>query len=333
MKQPVNREANPYSGWLLFIYKVPSKPVNKRMKIWRKLIKAGAIQFKGAAYLLPHNEDHYEFLDGLVSEVSSLGGEAALIKADHVENIEDNDLITLFNHQRKNDYKVPEKSLQNLKVKVYSMQMGSMLHNVGQLKSKFNCCLKEYEEIKKRDFFSSEVGNALYSEIRMLQKRLDEITRDNTDHAPHAITPRKINDYKGRTWVTHPGPFVDRMATAWLIKRFIDSEAQFEFAGEEDLDRLQKNMVSYDVRNGEVTHVGDMCTFEVLLSTFDLKEKRLKKIAKIVHDLDIKDGKYTPAEAKGLENILLGIRKSTQNDKEALEKGINIFEMLYTALA
>ncbi len=303
------------------------------MKIWRKLNRAGAVQFKGSAYLLPFSQDHYDFLDRLVSEVSSLGGEAAMIKTEHVENMEDNDLAALFNHQREKDYKVTRKSLRNLKIKVNSVQKGSLLERAGQLKSKFKCCLKEYKEVKKRDFFSSEAGNALYAEIRGLQKNLDEITRSDHRQGPTAITPRKINDYKGRTWVTRPNPFVDRMATAWLVKKFIDSGAQFEFVSEEDLDRLGNNTISYDVQNGEVTHVGDMCTFEVLLSTLDLKGKRLKKIARIVHDIDMKDDKYTPAEAKGLEEILLGIRKSTQDDKEALEKGMTIFEMLYTALA
>jgi len=303
------------------------------MKIWRKLNRAGAVQFKGAAYLMPYNERHYGFLDSLVSDVSSLGGEAAMIKAEHVENMEDKNLVSLFNHQREKEYNVQRKSLRNLKIKVDSIQKGSLLHDADKLKSEFNGCLKEYEEVKKRDFFSSEVGNALYKEIRVLQRKLDEITRGESRQPPCAITPRKINDYKGRTWVTRPKPFVDRMATAWLVKKFIDSGAQFEFVREEDLDRLENNMIRYDVQNGEVTHVGDLCTFEVLLSTLNLKEKRLKKIARIVHDIDMKDDKYTPPEAKGLEEILLGIRKSTQDDKEALEKGMTIFEMLYTAQA
>jgi len=332
MQSPVKKENYSYSGWLFFIYRISSKPVNNRMKIWRKLNKAGALQFKGTAYLLPNDEDHYEFFDWLVSEVSSLGGEAAMIKADRVENIEDGDIVDLFNLQRESDYETPAKSLQNLERKVNSVQKGSKLQDAGKLKSQLKKYLKEYEEVKNLDFFSSKAGIELQGKTQNLRKKIEKVTQESTRKKSHAITIRNIVDYHGKTWVTRPNPFVDRMATAWLVKRFIDADAKFGFAGEENLARLEDNMISYDVRDGEFTHVGDMCTFEVVLTTFGLKEKRLKKIADIVHDLDMKDDKYSSAEAKGLEDILSGIRKSSPDDKEALEKGMAIFEMLYVAL-
>jgi len=121
------------------------------------------------------------------------------------------------------------------------------------------------------------------------------------------------------------------MASAWLIKKFIDRRAAFGFIDEREIDKLDKNTSAFDVRGGEFTHSGDMCTFEVLIKAFGLKDKILKKMAEIVHDLDVRDDKYRAAEAKGLEDILSGIRKSSKDDAEALEKGIGVFEMIYVS--
>ena len=119
------------------------------------------------------------------------------------------------------------------------------------------------------------------------------------------------------------------MASAWLIRKFIDRDASFAFADEKDMETVGKNSIAFDVRGGEFTHTGDLCTFEVLIKSFGLKDKALRKIAEIVHDLDMKDEKYNAAEAKGLEDILTGIRMTAKDDADALEKGMQIFEMLY----
>ena len=134
------------------------------------------------------------------------------------------------------------------------------------------------------------------------------------------IVPKSVKDYQGKIWVTRRNPFVDRMASAWLIKRFVDKEAVFQFMEEKEMANLDNNMVLFDVRGGEFTHVGDMCTFEMILKSFGLKDKGLKKVAELIHEIDLKDGKYESPEAKGIEEILTGIRKVGENDTEILEK-------------
>jgi hypothetical protein len=121
------------------------------------------------------------------------------------------------------------------------------------------------------------------------------------------------------------------MASAWLIKQFIDTNARFEFIDEHDLGKLDKKLVSFDVQGAEFTHAGDLCTLEVLVRAFNVKDKAVKKIAEVVHELDIKDDKYAYAETAGLEEILQGIRKTAMSDTEALEKGMAVFEMLYAS--
>ena len=143
----------------------------------------------------------------------------------------------------------------------------------------------------------------------------------------------KIEEYQDKTWATRKRPFVDRFASAWLIKKFIDENASFVFIDENNLDKMDKDVIPFDIRGGRFTHAGDLCTFEVLMKSFSLKDKTLRKIAEIVHELDVKDDKFRNPEAKGIEDILSGIRKTAKDDNESMGKGIAIFEMLHVSRA
>jgi hypothetical protein len=314
--------------WLVFFYSVPSKPVSSRMKIWRRLIKAGSLPFKGAAYILPFSEEHYEFCQWLVSEVDALGGEAAFISTEKIETMRDKELIDLFDKQREKDYQDIEKRSEAIEIKIQSIKKGSG----GQTKKTteaFNKLLKEFETVRKIDFFSSKTGAIIKKKLDALQAELTSINAASTGIQSRAITLKSVADYQGRIWVTRKRPFIDRMASAWLIKKFIDKKAAFRFADEKEIEQPGKKTVAFDVMGGEFTHIGDMCTFEVMAKAFGLNEKKVKKIAAIVHELDIKDDKYKTAEARGIEEILTGIRKTAKSDADALEKGMAIFEMLY----
>jgi hypothetical protein len=318
------------SGWLLFFYSVPSKPVASRVKIWRRLAKAGAVQLKGAVYILPYNEEHLELCQWLISEVIAMKGEGSFVKVDKVETMTDKEIIALFNHQREKDYISIEKRLEELERKINSIRKGGSIQHIRRLTAQFNKHLKEFEDIKKIDFFGSKTGTTLKKKIEILQKEIKGISKPAVKPVPSVVS-RDIEDYQNKTWATRKNPFVDRMASAWLIKKFIDKKALFKFIDEKDLEGLGKGFVAFDIRGGVFTHIGDMCTFEVLIKAFGLKDKPLKKIAEIVHELDIKDEKYSSAEAKGIENILLGIRKTAKDDLEAIEKGMAVFEMLYAS--
>lgn len=320
-------------GWLLFFYSVPSKPVSNRMKIWRRLTQAGSLPFKGAAYILPHSEEHYEFCQWLVSEAVGMGGEAAFVHVKKIETMHDREIIDLFNRQRERDYHDIEKMLEGLERKIQSIKKGSSIHGNKKLSEQLYKLFKEFEAIRRIDFFSSKAGAVLKKRMETLQAELKDIDRVYTGSRIPAIAPRRIKDYQGKTWVTRKRPFVDRMASAWLIRKFIDPAASFEFIDEKETAHLAKNMVAFDVMDGEFTHIGDMCTFEVFIKSFNLVDRRIKKIAAIVHELDIKDDKFKTPEAKGIEEILIGIRKTSKSDSDALERGMGIFEMLYESKA
>jgi len=319
-------------GWIIFFYSVPSKPVSSRMKVWRKLIKAGAVQLKGAVYILPFNEDHYEFLQWLVSEISEMKGEGAFTRIEHIDTMKDSEIIDLFDRQRANDYRAIEKALDDLERRLASIRQGGKAQNIKGLLEQFGKLLKEFEEVKKIDFFSSKEGAALNKRIKRVAAEFKKLSGAETaKESPLKISIRAVDDYQGKIWVTRKKPFIDRMASAWLIRRFIDKRAPFEFIDEKDMDAASKNSIVFDLRGGEFTHVGDLCTFEVLVKSFGFKNKTLKKMAEIVHDLDMKDEKYNAAEAKGLEDILIGIRKTAKDDRDAIEKGMAVFEMFYVS--
>lgn len=318
-------------GWLIFFYSVPSRPVSSRMKVWRRLSKAGAIPFKGAVYILPFNEEHYEFLQWLTSDVESMNGEAAFIKAGTIETIKNSAIVDLFNQQRENAYRIIEKKTEEIERRLNSVKKGAEAKDNKKLLAQFIKHQKEFEEIRKVDFFVSKSGNALKKRLANLQAEINKISGLRVRAQISIITPRHIENYKGKTWITRKRPFVDRMASAWLIKRFIDKKAIFRFIDEKEIENLGKNSITFDIKDGEFTHRGDMCTFQVLVKAFNLKNKALKKIAEIVHEIDMKDGKYENIEARGIEDVLTGIRKTIKDDAAALEKGMAVFEMLYAS--
>lgn len=318
--------------WILFFYSVPSKPVSNRMTVWRKLMKAGAIPLKGAVYIMPYSLEHYELLQWLVAEIKAMNGDAVLVSIDRVDTIKDNELVALFNQARKSDYATLGHDLEEVVRKLNSIKKGGQDQNAKGLSGQLDKIVKSFADIRKIDFFAVSEGVSLHAAIDRLHDELDQLLGSPKKSERAAVlSPKVASNYLGRVWATRKQPFVDRMACAWLIKHAIDQDAVFEFIDEDDLSALPATTVVFDMYGGEFTHVGELCTFEVLLKTFGLKDKALKEIAETVHDLDMKDGKYQAPEALGVERILTGIRKTAADDRAALSQGMQVFEMLYVS--
>jgi hypothetical protein len=319
--------------WLLFFYSVPSRPVRNRVAIWRKLHKAGALQFKGAVYILPCNEDHNELLAWLVSEVVSLKGEASFIRVEKTEMENNQQIIDLFNEQREIAYQRILREIEDIERELSSTKIGVASQYKKKLAKQIRKTHRDFEDIKKIDFFVSKTGLEAGTRIDGLVMAFNGLSGSEIEKHPGTMAASLIKDYQNKIWVTRKRPFVDRFASAWLIRRFIDENAAFSFIDENDLDNMAEDVVPFDIRGVRFTHAGDQCTFEVLMKSFNLKDKALRKIAEIVHELDVKDNKFRTSEAKGIEDILLGIRKTAKCDHEALGKGMAIFEMLYISKA
>jgi hypothetical protein len=302
--------------------------VSNRMKVWRKLAKAGAVQLKGAVYILPATEEHEELFQWLIGEVTSMGGDGAFVRSAEIKTMTDAEIRRLFTTQSDREYRRLEKGLDALERKVQSIRKGTKSDDSKRLASQVTKLTKEFEEIDRRDYFGSSAGQTVRKRIQELQAGVREAGEKAPDETA-SIVLRQTQDFQGMTWATRKKPFVDRMASAWLIKRFIDPKASFVFIDERELASLDKTVVTFDVRGAAFTHVGDLCTFEVLVRSFGIRDKAVRKIAEIVHDLDVKDDKYGMPETSGVEDILVGIRKTAKNDADGLERGMAAFEMLY----
>lgn len=317
--------------WLLFFYSVPSKPVSTRMKIWRMLVKAGAVQFKGSVYILPAGEDHYELYQWLVSCVTDLQGEAAFVKASRIESMKEDEIIQMFNQERVKDYQDIGLRLDEFENKLATTPKNSFTTNTKKIKGELNKFTKEFQDLGKIDFFSSNPRKELEQRLKHVTAIVTGLTRGESGIPTVEIVKQHAANYQGRTWVTRKRPFIDRMASAWLIKGYIDKKATFGFIDESEVEGLAKDTIVFDMVGGQFTHVGDSCTFEVLIKAFGLKDKALGIMGEIVHQLDLQDDRYRNSAAEGLKEILDGIRKTVKDDQEALEKGMGIFDMLYAA--
>ncbi len=327
----INKTSKTIQGWLLFFYSIPSRPVGLRMKIWRKLIKAGALPFKGAVYVLPDNQETFEYYQWLVSEVVSMGGEGAFVKVGKVETANNEEIIHSFNEQRKREYRRVEKTLEEIEGRLVGIKKEGAIPSKKRLLKQFSALMQEFAGIRKIDFFSSKGGEVVKRRLKIMETEIKRTAGPEIKKQQAVIVSKSVKDYQGKIWVTRRNPFVDRMASAWLIKQFVDKEAVFQFMEEREMANLDNNMILFDVRGGEFTHVGDRCTFEIVLKSFGLKDKGLTKIAELIHEIDLKDGKYASPEAKGIEEILMGIRKMSKDDADALERGMAVFEPLYAS--
>jgi hypothetical protein len=298
------------------------------MMIWRKLAKVGAVQLKGAVYILPATEEHEEFLQWLIGEVKSMGGDGAFVKSAEIRTMTDSDIRRLFTTQADQEYNRLEKALDVLERKIQSIRKGTKSVEGKRLADQVAKITKEFMSVATRDFFDSPAGQAMKRRIHALEAGLRDAGGETPKEASSIMT-RRLQDYQGKSWATRKNPFIDRMASAWLIKRFIDPKASFTFIDERDIGSLDNTTIAFDVRGAVFTHVGDLCTFEVLVKSFGIKDRAVKKIAELVHDLDVKDEKYNKPEAAGVEDILAGIRKTAKNDADGLERGMAAFEMLY----
>ncbi len=245
--------------------------------------------------------------------------------------MKDDEIIRIFDQQREKDYLDIGMRLDEFENKLATTPKNSGAANNKKIKAELNKFAKEFQDLGKIDFFSSNTRKELEQRLKTVTATVAGLTRGESVTPTVEVDKKRTTDYQGKMWVTRKRPFIDRMASAWLIKGFIDKKAAFGFINENEIEGLDKDTVAFDMVGGQLTHVGDMCTFEVLVDAFELKGGALGVIAEIVHQLDLQDDKYRNPAAEGLREILDGIRRTVKDDHEALEKGMGIFEMLYAA--
>ena len=309
--------------WLLLVHQIPPKPSYFRVKIWRRLQKLGSVAIKNSVYILPATNESREDFQWILREIVAAGGEATVCEARFIEGLTDKQIEQLFRSARQADYESIAAEAKKLpRIGPGRSQRGpAKLAEASLELVRLNRRLEEVEEI---DFFSSPARDRTKSVLSKLGRKLKEA--QSPVPAP-SRAPRRPS-YKGLTWVTRKDIHVDRIASAWLVRRFIDDGARFKFVPPK-VYQPKTDEVCFDMSEAEFTHDGDLCTFEVLVRQFRPRHMALKEIAQLIHDIDLKDGKFSRPEAAGLAGLIRGITLAHRGDEERLLRGCALLDDLF----
>ncbi len=318
---PVAAEAQ---QWLLLLHQLPPKPAYFRVRIWRRLQDLGAVAIKNSVYALPAGDETREDFEWLLREIADGGGEACICEAKMVDGLNDQDIRAQFDEARDADYR---EIADEARAVAEGARNGEAAPEEAraEIPARVKRLRKRLAEIAAIDFFGASGRQTAEGLVAEIEARLRPAAGGETmatEKNAHTILV-------GKTWVTRRGVHVDRMACAWLIRRFIDPDAGFKFVGGQSY-RPGRDELRFDMFEAEFTHDGDRCTFEVLLDRIGLDDPALRHIGEIVHDIDIKDGKFDRAEAPGIAQVIAGIAMAHDDDGERLARSAVVFEDLLT---
>jgi len=316
---------NTGNRWLLLVHQLPAKPPYLRVKIWRRLQGLGAISVKNSVYALPEGEQTLEDFQWLLREIEQGGGEGMICEANLVDGLNDQEVRSLFDAARDADYAELAKELRALAAEVKRLDAGAPGEK-PDIKGQLIRLRRRYLEVSEIDFFGATGRMTVEALLSDLETRLT--AADAGRPMENTPVPTLKNDLAGKTWVTRRGVHVDRIACAWLVRRFVDPNARFKFVSEKDYDALPGEL-RFDMFKAEFTHEGDRCSFEVLLEKIDLDDAALQAIAEIVHDIDLKDGKFSREQTAGIAHVIAGICISQKDDLARIERGSAVFDDTY----
>jgi len=312
--------APPDPRWLLLIHQIPPKPSYLRAKIGRRLQRLGAVAVKSSVYVLPRSDQALEDFQWVRREIVAGKGDASVCEARFVEGLEDATVEALFGAAREADYAALARETRRLQGSLGAR--GKRADEARRLGAAGLVRLRQrLAEVAAIDFFGTTAREPVEGLLAAIEKGLRPADAEAAPAAPG-------NDVRGRTWVTRSGVQVDRIASAWLIRRFVDPDARFKFVTGHDYAPEPREL-RFDMFEAEFTHEGERCTFEVLLRHFGLREPALRALAEIVHDIDLKDERFSRPEAAGLERLLAGITLRHADDAARLGDGVAVFDSLY----
>ena len=297
--------------WLLLLVRLPATHTAERVAIWRKLKKSGAIQIQTSTYVLPDEPARYETFQWLTQHIRHAGGDATLVRAREIEGLPNKRLLELFNSARAKEYALLQQVIRSL---------ADRRRRPSAFENKLDRFRKQFREINQTDFFNCPKAQ----DVEMLLRKLEG------DRRGEVISP-KVNprEYRGRTWLTRPRPEIDRVGSAWLIRKFVDPRAKFIFA---KTISAKARTVSFDMLDADFSHRGDDCTFETLLKSFEIRDKSARQIGEMIHDADLDDQKFERNECMGIDRILKGWAREGISDHQILRRGFECFDALYAFL-
>jgi hypothetical protein len=314
------QSANP-ARWLLLIHQIPATPDYLRVKVRRQLSGLGAVALKNSVYVLPATAECRAGMRELARAILRQGGEALVCETQLIEGLSDGSVEDLLREARTAEYDAISREARRLATAIRGRRVvqDSRRRRVGQALERLRA---RFDQIVSRDAFRAHGREAAAGLLSLLEDRIQgvEETSQRTPATPEAP--------KAATWVTRTGVMVDRIASAWLIRRFIDPAARFKFVNGRGY-RPRPDELRFDMAGAEFTHQKDHCTFEVLVESFRLRDSALTPIAEIVHDLDLEDGRFQRPEAAGVDRMIVGLAIARQSDETRLAEGGTVFENLY----
>ena len=303
--------------WLVFSYSLPSKAQSSpRVALWRRVRRLGAITLAGGIHVLPARDEDLEAFQWLAEEVQQAKGEAVVMRVEQFEGLSDADLIECFRRARAEDYAALEAQASTLEERPRSRLKAEERRRVRERLERLR---RQHAEVARIDFFDAPEGSLVAAHLARLAQML---TAGETSSA--VVTPAAIQAYRDRRWVTRPRPHVDRLACIWLIRRFINPAAVIRYANTPDTD---------DMRHGTFSHRGNLCTFETMVTAFGLDDPSLHLMGEIIHEIDLRDGRYIHPETAVIDAVLKGWLLMGFSDQELETHGVALFEGLYTAFA
>jgi len=296
--------------WLVFSFSVPAKLQGFRVKIWRKLNSLGAVQIKNSIYVLPANDHHQEQLTWMAKETDEKGGEALIIAHGELLTIPDAQIRAAFTHARNEDYRSLEDEIRA------HLDVSDSQELLPTLR-KFE---RRLETIKAIDFFPSGRGEIL---ARLLGEA-------HHNHGPQSLVLAALDasKYQGKTWVTRANPYVDRLASFWLVRRFIDPAAKIRFLSPSEPLPDAPEYILFDMAEAEFTHVGGLVTFEVIAESFRTSDVIPARMRQVLKAIDLEELETAPAEAVGVKQMLDGLVSANPDDLARIGQAFIFFDTL-----
>jgi hypothetical protein len=301
-------DVSPAGGWLLLVFSLPAKHATARVHAWRQLRRYGALPLGSSGHVLPRTAGNEERFQWLATEIRKHKGEASVVRAESIDNLPPPALVKLFNSARAAEYDA------------LAADVAALLRARHKPAGQTARLQRRLLEIVERDFFACPARGRVEALLARLEPHA----------APSGRGRRRRSDYQDRRWVTRPRPGIDRVASAWLIRRFVDVNAAFVFA---DAAEAAPDAIPFDMFTASgFGHRGDDCTFETLAREFGISDPRVAVLAQAVHDADLDDEKFGRIEALGLARVLAGWNEQGLSDGELLRRGMEMIEGLYQAL-
>jgi hypothetical protein len=298
----------PSLEWYLLVHQLPPRPLYLRAKIRNRLARVGALALKNSVYVLPARAACLEDFQWIAQEATAGGGEAFVCSARFVAGISEESLVARFRAAAAEAYDVLHAELARLRAPLGPEERTRLE--------------RRQQEIRAIDFFETPRRRAVEEAMRKLQ--------ETPARAARGVAGRAETRPSGRTWVTRKDPHVDRLASAWLIRRFVDPRARFRFI-DPQRETLRRAEIGFDMVGAAYTHEGDRCTFETLVRRFGVADAGVAAIAEIVHDLDLKDDRYGRPATAGVAQLVSGLTAAYADDSERVRRAIALFDDLHAS--